>query len=206
MQRSGDSANAWPWRSPEPAAVAKRAPGISALEEGGSLHHLLRHRVYCNLRALARALEGAQRWERIWLARDHLWTFFDRDLRSRRVSRARFTSPIPPASSGEQSRTGRACPGVSASGARITADGKSNDLNRRRRRTRIDSGTGRYSRIVASLDRKRLGADCWGGAGSRSEAFSIRRLGGSRWRLRRTRCAMGFERQLDRESRAWGEH
>src|ERR1035441_1757927 len=33
------------------------------------------------------------------------------------------------------------------------------------------------------------------GAGSRSEAFSIRRLGGSRWRLRRTRCAMGFERQ-----------
>jgi hypothetical protein len=39
------------------------------------------------------------------------------------------------------------------------------------------------------------GADCGGGAGSRSEAFSIRRLGGSRWRLRRTRCAMGFERQ-----------
>src|SRR6266567_1515568 len=33
------------------------------------------------------------------------------------------------------------------------------------------------------------------GAGSRSEAFSIRRLGGNRWRLRRTRCAMGFERQ-----------
>jgi hypothetical protein len=31
---------------------------------------------------------------------------------------------------------------------------------------------------------------------SRSEAFSIRRLGGSRWRLRRTRCAMGFERQF----------
>jgi len=29
--------------------------------------------------------------------------------------------------------------------------------------------------------------------GSRSEAFSIRRLGGSRWRLRRTRSAMGFE-------------
>src|SRR5437870_10641874 len=47
--------------------------------------------------------------------------------------------------------------------------------------------------MVASLDRKRLGADCWGGAGSRTEAFSIRRLGGSRWRLRRTRCAMGFE-------------
>ena len=33
------------------------------------------------------------------------------------------------------------------------------------------------------------------GAGSRSEAFSIRRLRGSRWRLRRTRCAMGFEWQ-----------
>src|ERR1700730_4152801 len=52
-----------------------------------------------------------------------------------------------------------------------------------------------YFRVVASLDRKRLGADCRDGAGSRSEAFSIRRLGGSRWRLRRTRCAMGFERQ-----------
>jgi hypothetical protein len=32
--------------------------------------------------------------------------------------------------------------------------------------------------------------------GSRSEAFSIRRLGGSRWRLRRTRGAMGFESTL----------
>jgi hypothetical protein len=31
---------------------------------------------------------------------------------------------------------------------------------------------------------------------SRSEAFSIRRLGGSRWRLRRTRCAMGIESTL----------
>jgi hypothetical protein len=31
--------------------------------------------------------------------------------------------------------------------------------------------------------------------------FSIRRLGGSRWRLRRTRCAMGFERQLAAQSR-----
>src|SRR5216684_3101094 len=51
------------------------------------------------------------------------------------------------------------------------------------------------SRIVASLDRKRLGADFWGGAECRAEAFSIRRLGGSRRRLRRTRCAMGFERQ-----------
>jgi hypothetical protein len=55
--------------------------------------------------------------------------------------------------------------------------------------------------VVASLDRKRLGADSWGGAGSRSEAFSIRRLGGSRWRLRRTRCAMGFECQLAAKSR-----
>ncbi len=50
-------------------------------------------------------------------------------------------------------------------------------------------------RIVASLDRKRLGADRWVEQGSRSEAFSMRRLGGSRWRLRRTRCAMGFERR-----------
>ena len=54
-------------------------------------------------------------------------------------------------------------------------------------------------RIVASLDRKRLGADCWGGAGSRTEAFSIRRLGGSRWRLRRMRGAMGFEPQRGSE-------
>jgi hypothetical protein len=30
------------------------------------------------------------------------------------------------------------------------------------------------SRLVASLDRKRLGADFWGGGGSRSEAFSIK--------------------------------
>jgi len=29
-------------------------------------------------------------------------------------------------------------------------------------------------------------------SGTRSEAFSISRLGGSRWCLRRTRCAMGF--------------
>jgi hypothetical protein len=40
------------------------------------------------------------------------------------------------------------------------------------------------------------------GQKSRSEAFSIRRLGGSRWRLRRTRCAMGFECQLAAESRS----
>ena len=45
------------------------------------------------------------------------------------------------------------------------------------------------------------GADFWGGAGSRIEAFSIRRLGGSRWRLRRTRYAMGFERQRGSEQR-----
>ncbi len=30
----------------------------------------------------------------------------------------------------------------------------------------------------------------------------MRRLGGRRWRLRRTRCAMGFERQSVAESRA----
>src|SRR5437899_9196225 len=51
-------------------------------------------------------------------------------------------------------------------------------------------------RIVASLDRKRLGQDTSGGRRSWSEAFSIRRLGGSRWCLRRTRCAMGFERHF----------
>jgi hypothetical protein len=36
----------------------------------------------------------------------------------------------------------------------------------------------------------------WGGAESRSEAFSITRLEGSRWCLRRTRGAMGFESTL----------
>ena len=35
--------------------------------------------------------------------------------------------------------------------------------------------------------------------GSQTGAFSIRRLGGGRWRLRRTRCAMGFERQRGSE-------
>jgi len=49
--------------------------------------------------------------------------------------------------------------------------------------------------VVASLDRKRLGKTLRVGR-NRSEAFSIRRLGGRRWRLRRTRCAMGFERQF----------
>jgi len=36
-------------------------------------------------------------------------------------------------------------------------------------------------RLVASPDRKRLACKLRGGARSRSEAFSIRRLGGSRW-------------------------
>src|SRR5437899_10596824 len=62
----------------------------------------------------------------------------------------------------------------------------------------VDSAV--HLRIVASLDRKRLGQTFWGGGGSRCEAFSIRRLGGSRWRLRRTRCAMGFQRQSVAES------
>ena len=56
-------------------------------------------------------------------------------------------------------------------------------------------------RIVASLDRKRLGQATSGRKVMSTEAFSIRRLGGSRWRLRRTRCAMGFERQLAAKSR-----
>src|SRR2546429_3761278 len=51
-------------------------------------------------------------------------------------------------------------------------------------------------RVAARLDRKRLGADFCVEGGSRSEAFSIRRLGGSRWRLRRTLVAMGFESTL----------
>jgi hypothetical protein len=66
-------------------------------------------------------------------------------------------------------------------------------------RTQLAMHENLFVRIVASLDRKRLGADCWGGAGSGTEAFSIRRLGGSRWRLRRARCAMGFERQRGSE-------
>ena len=40
----------------------------------------------------------------------------------------------------------------------------------------------RRGRLVASLDRKRLGQAFGRGRRSRSEAFSIRRLGGSRWR------------------------
>jgi hypothetical protein len=48
--------------------------------------------------------------------------------------------------------------------------------------------SGRSGRIVASLDRKRLGARQLGRRRElRAEAFSIRRLEGSRWRLRRTR-------------------
>ena len=58
------------------------------------------------------------------------------------------------------------------------------------------SGAAVYITLVASLDRKRLGMTLRVGRGGRSEAFSIRRLGGSRWRLRRTRCAMGFERRF----------
>ena len=46
-------------------------------------------------------------------------------------------------------------------------------------------------RIVASLDRKRLGQDRWQGRKTGSEAFSIRRLGGRRWRG--GRGPMGFE-------------
>ena len=53
-----------------------------------------------------------------------------------------------------------------------------------------------YIRIVARLDRKRLGAQFRGEEESRSEAFSKSRLEGSRWRLRRARemrLAMEFE-------------
>ena len=47
------------------------------------------------------------------------------------------------------------------------------------------------SLIVASLDRKRLGQDRRQGQKTGSEAFSIRRLGGRRWRG--GRGSMGFE-------------
>src|SRR6266849_8941258 len=52
------------------------------------------------------------------------------------------------------------------------------------------------NRIVAGLDRHRLGAQFRGEEESRSEAFSISRLEGSRWRLgraREMRPAMEFE-------------
>jgi hypothetical protein len=49
--------------------------------------------------------------------------------------------------------------------------------------------------LIGNASGQTLGAE----RGSRSEAFSIRRLGGSRWRLRRTRGAMGFERQRGSE-------
>src|SRR5271157_799008 len=52
-------------------------------------------------------------------------------------------------------------------------------------------GNDALGRIVASLDRKRLGQDRWRGRKSGSEAFSIRRLGGSRWRG--GRGSMGFK-------------
>src|SRR6266852_391425 len=65
--------------------------------------------------------------------------------------------------------------GVSCSGsvARVQEETKHDEF------LHVDGG-----RVVASLDRKRLGAEFWGGAESRSQAFSIRRLEGSRWRLR----------------------
>ena|SRR5664279_21071 len=59
-------------------------------------------------------------------------------------------------------------------------------------------------RIVASLDRKRLGQATSGRKVMSTEAFSIRRLGGSRWRLRRTRCAMGFECRSEMKLRDGG--
>src|SRR5271157_3096081 len=63
-------------------------------------------------------------------------------------------------------------------------------------RQRIDAGQRSASgkslgRVVASLDRKRLGQDRWQGREAGSEAFSIRRLGGRRWRG--GRGPMGFE-------------
>ena len=52
-------------------------------------------------------------------------------------------------------------------------------------------------RMVASLDRKRLGARQLGRRRElRAEAFSIRRLEGSRWRLRRTRQLWGLKAAL----------
>ena len=65
--------------------------------------------------------------------------------------------------------------------------------HRSTRHEHFDAPTSHNFCIVASLDRKRLGQDTSPWKKSRSEAFSMRRLGGSRWRLRRTRCAMGFE-------------
>jgi len=49
------------------------------------------------------------------------------------------------------------------------------------------SRSGDFGRVVASLDRKRLGQAVLWKARNIPEAFSIRRLGGSRWRLRRAR-------------------
>jgi transposase len=40
-------------------------------------------------------------------------------------------------------------------------------------------------------------------AGIGTDDFHDRRLGGSRWRLRRTRCAMGFERHGDRRGHVY---
>jgi hypothetical protein len=47
-------------------------------------------------------------------------------------------------------------------------------------------------RMVASLDRKRLGQAALWKARNTSEAFSIRRLGGSRWRLRADALSYGI--------------
>lgn len=52
--------------------------------------------------------------------------------------------------------------------------------------------------FVTSLDRKRLGKTLRVGMGNRSEAFSIRRLGVSRLRLRGARCVMGVNGGLGR--------
>src|ERR1700730_1895073 len=69
----------------------------------------------------------------------------------------------------------------------------------------LDPGRVAALRIVAGLSLgligKASGRTHWVEEKCRSEAVSISRLGGSRWRLRRTRCAMGFEWQSEIESR-----
>ena len=56
------------------------------------------------------------------------------------------------------------------------------------------SGGKPHLRQAANLDRKCLGGGSWGESrGVGNGPFSIRRLEASRWRLRRTRQAMGFE-------------
>src|ERR1700730_868205 len=72
----------------------------------------------------------------------------------------------------------------------------------------LDPGRVAALRIVAGLSLGLIGNASgrthWVEEKCRSEAFSISRLGGSRWRLRRTRCAMGFECQSEIESRDGG--